>query len=99
MSFQYILAPSAFQEFEDAVYWYKTRSLKVAENFAETVFTKIVEICRDPYRYRNTYKTFRETSIKRFPFHIIYFIDEEKQLVIISSVFHHKRNLKRKFKK
>ncbi len=98
MSFQHIFAPSAFQEFEDAVYWYKSKSIRTAENFAAAIFSKIDMICKDPFRYRSTYKKFRETSTKRFPFFIIYFIDKEKNLVVISSIYHHRRNPKRKYK-
>lgn len=35
---------------------------------------------------------------KKYPYNIIYFIDAEKQSVIITTLFHHKRNPKKKFK-
>jgi plasmid stabilization system protein ParE len=58
----------------------------------------MVTICDDPLRYRSTYKKLRETSLKKYPYSIVYFVDEKEQLVVIASVYHHKRDPRRKYK-
>ncbi len=99
MSYRFIYDPIATLEYKDAVGWYAKRNEKAANNFINEVKDKIAVICNDPFRYRNTYKNYRETSLKKFPYSIIYFVDEAKKIVIIQSLFHHKRNPRRKYKK
>ena len=99
MSYQYIFLERAQEEYEDALSWYKEGSLKATENFIEELNSKVSLICEDPLRYRNTYKNYRETSLKKFPYSVIYFIDEVDKTIIIQSVFHHKRNPRKKYKK
>ena len=76
MSYRHIYDPVAILEYKDAATWYAARSETAAVNFVREVKEKIVVICKDPFRYRNTYKKFRETSLKIYPYSIIYTIDE-----------------------
>jgi plasmid stabilization system protein ParE len=99
MSYRHIYTPFALMEYKDAVSWYAARSGQAAENFVKAVRDCIALICERPLRYRNGYKNFRETSLKKYPFYIIYFTDEGKKTVIIASVYHHKRNPAKKYVK
>ncbi len=99
MIYRYVYDPIALVEYMDALTWYKYRSIKASEGFVIAVKERIKKICKNPLQYRNTYKHFRQTSINKYPFYIIYFIDEDKKTVVITSVYHHKRNPKKKFKK
>ena len=96
---QFIFSPVALIEYKDAVVWYKERSSKAAENFVQQIQNKIDKICHSPFRYPKTYKHFRETPLRKYPYSIIYFFDEEKKLVVLTSVFHHKRNPRKKYLK
>ncbi len=53
-----------------------------AYNFIKEVKQSIELICSDPTRYRNTYKEFRETSLKKYPYAIVYLIDKEKEQIL-----------------
>jgi plasmid stabilization system protein ParE len=99
MSYHYIYEPEALTEYKEAISWYLDRSETAANNFVKEIKEKIVTICTNPLQYRSTYKKMRETSLKKYPFSIVYFVNEEKQLIIISSVYHHKRNPRRKYKR
>lgn len=99
MSYRHIYTPVALAEYKDSVSWYEVRSKRAAENFVTAVRDKIKSICDNPLRYKNRYKFFRETSLKKYPFYIIYFVDESKQTIIISSIYHHRRSPKKKYKK
>lgn len=76
---RHVYAPAALQEYKEAVGWYRERSEKAAENFIKEVDEKIAVICKDPLRYRNTYKEFRETSLKKYPYSIVYLLDEQRE--------------------
>ena len=97
--FQYRIEVSAAKEYEEAYDWYERQSELAADRFKLTVNKSIADICADPFRNRNAYKNLYEVSLKKFPFNIIYFIEEEKRSLTITSIFHHKRNPKKKFKK
>lgn len=97
MSYTYIFEPRALTELIEAVSWYRERNKTVAENFIAATKNRIEAICTDPLRYRNTYKYFRETSLKKYPYCIVYFVDEQSAIVIITSIYHHKRNPKKKY--
>lgn len=43
-------------------------------------------ICTDPLHFRITYKQFREIALKKYPFYIIYSIEEKKTGIDFFSV-------------
>lgn len=98
MNYIYKFLPVALVEYAEAVEWYKEKRIATAENFIADVTERIKDICADPSRYRNTYKYFREVSLKKYPYYIVYFIDTATSTIVISAVYHHKRNPKNKFK-
>ena len=95
MSYRHIYEPRALAEYKESISWYLKLSDNAADSFVKEVKEKIIMICDDPFRYRNTYKKLRETSLKKYPYPIVYFIDE---LIIISGVYHHKRYPLRKYR-
>jgi plasmid stabilization system protein ParE len=99
MSYRHIYDPAALLEYKDAATWYSERSETAAFNFVKEVKETIAGISKEPLRYRNTYKKFRETSLKKFPYSVIYLIDEDNKKIIIVSVYHHKRNPRKKYRK
>jgi plasmid stabilization system protein ParE len=99
MSYHYILHDHAQEDYETSLQWYAERSALAAENFVKALDDALLSICNNPRRWRNKYKNYHELSLKKYPFTIIYTIETDKQLVIVSSVYHHKRNPKKKYKK
>ena len=98
MGYSYLFDPLAAEEYERAFSWYEKKSYLAADNFIIRVQEAITAICDDPYRYRNGYKNLRELALKKYPYHIIYHIDEDHSTVVIVSIFHMKRNPKKKYK-
>lgn len=99
MNYKYVYDPIALREYTEAIAWYKIRSDKAAVNFVKEVAESIKMICDNPLRFKNPYKNFRETSLKKYPYSIVYFLEDRKRTVIISSVFHNKRNPQKKYRK
>ncbi len=91
--------PRAVQEYESAAVWYRERSEQAAINFIAAVKEKTDILKSDPLRYGKRYKEFRELRLKKYPFNLIYFVNEDAKLVIISSIYHHKRNPKTKYRR
>ncbi len=97
MIYCFIYEPRAIQEYEEAILWYVERSELASMNFIASVNEKLKEICTNPTRYRNTKKYLRETFLKKYPYSIIYFIDEEVKTIVITSLFHSSRNPRLKY--
>lgn len=99
MAYSYLFDPTAANEYEKAFKWYEKRSILAADNFIIRVQEGITAICSDPHRYRNSYKNFRELSLKKYPFLIIYYVDDVKKAIVIVSIFHQKRHPSKKYNK
>jgi plasmid stabilization system protein ParE len=96
--YHYILSPKAQEEFETSIEWYYERDEKVAIKFTESISKTIDLICKQPYLFKTIFGDFHEVSTNKYPFIIIYAIEEEIKTIIIISIFHHKRNPKKKYK-
>jgi plasmid stabilization system protein ParE len=98
MVFKHIFDPKAAEQYEEAYNWYNERSDIAGDKLIIEVEEAIKKICVNPFRYRNTYKNLRETSLRKYPYSIIYLTDVSKKTVVIVSIFHHRKNPKRKYK-
>ena len=99
MTYTFIYQPQALLEYEHAILWYRERSKQASEIFELAINEKLHEICTTPTLYRNTKKHFREALLKKYPFSIVYVIDEKNRAIVITSVFHNSRNPKKKYPK
>lgn len=99
MSFKYIFLSEAQDEYEQALYLYLEKSFTAAENFVSAVDDTLSTICAHPYRWRNEIEIYYELNLKKYPFTIIYVIAEEENQIIVTSIYHHKRNPGKRYKK
>ena len=99
MNCTFTFDPIALAEYMEAIAWYGERSDVAYDNFISEVDKKITDICTAPTSFRNSYRKYRKTSLKTFPYSIVYLLDEKLKLVTITSIYHHKRSPKRKYKK
>ena len=97
--YKIVLRPRAAKEYLESIIWYQERSLEAAENFVTAVNTAFTSIELQPASYKKIYKHFREIKLKKYPFTVIYFIDEETKRIVITTIFHNKRNPSKKFER
>lgn len=97
MAYKYIFNPIAADEYEETYKWYEEKSAVAADGLIIAVQDAIFAVCANPDRYRNTYKNLREITLKKYPYNLIYYTDQNKKLIIITSLYHHKRNPKGKY--
>lgn len=96
----YIIAyqERALKEYELAIEWYREHSESAAQNFEVAVKEKIDILRAAPESYKNTYRKFREVVLKKYPYSILYIIEAQTKTIIIFSIYHHKRNPRKKYK-
>ena len=99
MSYKHIFLERARNELLDAWIWYEERQEGLGDRLRmkfTNVFMKLNNILNVTLNEKNL---IGKTMIKTFPYLIIYRIDKKDTLIIISSIFHGKRNPKKKYKK
>ena len=99
MNYSYLFVQEAWKEYEEAISWYAARSAKAARNFVEEVDITIGKIVAMPATWRNEFEDFYELKVKKYPFSIIYQINNIERQILITSVFHHSRNPENKYRR
>ena len=97
MTFTYVLRPQAQNEYEDSFLWYLGRSIPTAENFINHLENTFDLLCENPFLGKCIYRNVYELMVKKFPFNVVYFIEEANNQIVVVSIFHDKRNPEKKF--
>lgn len=98
MAYSYIFHEKAQNQYEEIVQWYLEQSPKAALGFVEAIDFALLQICKYPVRWRNTYRHFHEISLRKYPYTLIYAIDNANKTAIVYKVFHHKQHPGKKFR-
>ena len=80
---------AARREFDEALEWYRRRSLKAAHGFVEAMTEALQDIAADPDRCPSLESKCRYWPVRRYPFRIIVRVEGEKCTVV--AVAHAKR--------
>lgn len=99
MSYTYELRQEAAIEFANSFIWYEEQQDDLGDKFIAAFYTKLNHICKNPYSYKISYKNYHEALTDKFPFLIVYEINENEKKIIVMAIFHTSRNPKKKFKK
>ncbi|OYQ43283.1 hypothetical protein CHU92_03550 [Flavobacterium cyanobacteriorum] len=89
MAYRIIISPQAQVDIEDAFDFYATRSETAPSGFINDIEEAYSNLSLNPF-YRVRYKDFRVLPLKRFPFILIFLIDDDT--VIIKGCFHTSKN-------
>ncbi len=81
--------PGARRDFDDSFDWYAKRSATAASRFVNAVDVALTRIASQPDQFAAIDPRHHECSVKRFPFRIIYRVEERQILVV--AVAHAKR--------
>lgn len=98
MSYSYSFREEATKEFADAYIWYEEQKEGLGKTFKSAILAKLNLVCNNPLHYVRSYKNFHQALVTKFPFLIVYTIDEKNKHITIIAIFHTSRNPKKKFK-
>lgn len=99
-AYNYLLTTDAEREYISSFLWYEQQQTGLGEKFALSIRNKLQRISTNPNQYKKMKGHFYEAPLFRsFPFVIIYFIDHKKNMVVVISIFHTRRNPRKKYKK
>lgn len=80
------------QDIQDAYAWYEEQLTGLGESFLQEFYHTLDKIAVHPQYYGFIFREFRNISMKRFTYTIIFKIEKNK--VFINSVKHFRRNQK-----
>jgi hypothetical protein len=82
--------PEADQELEEAAIWYERQQSGLGEDFLQEFEWTLRRICEDPLRWRIFHNSNRKLNFDRFPYAIVYSIQEDA--IWLKAVMHlHRR--------
>ena len=88
-----IFSKDADIDTEEVMDWYENICPKLGSDFYDEVLAKVENIVtKYPKIARIVYKNARKLSLNRFPYNLIYIIDETKKEIRILAIVHDKRD-------
>ena len=87
----YRLHPEAYREIDEAAAFYKERQPGLEKRFLDALQDSIARIQRNPLLYRRVEGEVRKCRLLRFPYGVIYRLDEKDSLEILA-VMHLRRH-------
>jgi plasmid stabilization system protein ParE len=87
-----VVRPEADAEITDAFDWYEDQVPGLGSDFLLCLDAVFSSVLRSPQQYPRVHKIVRRALTRRFPYEV--FFIEDKDLIVILSVFHAKRDPK-----
>lgn len=99
MSYEAIFSSAALKETEDSFQWYEDRLPGLGKRFIGAIDKSIIQILQHPEGYPAKKGKYREISLNKFPYLIIYEVVKKQRVIYILHIFHMRRNPRLKYKK
>lgn len=95
MSFPYkeLIVEEAKQDIAEAMFYYGSKSMGLDQKFFDEFSRAVYRILQHPSAFKKVFKKFRQTSVRKFPYIILYEI--ENDTVVIYAVFNTWQNPKK----
>jgi plasmid stabilization system protein ParE len=90
MRYRIVIRPEAENDLKETFYWYEDKRQGLGYDFLLQVDAGLKFIERNPKIFPPEYKGTRKYLIKRFPYKIIYLLEEKR--IIVLAVIHGKRS-------
>lgn len=92
MNFELVFTKHAELELDEVFVWYEDQQSGLGFKFIKAFEECLNKINRNPYYAFNIQENARSASLEKFPYDIIYIVDENKLQVRIIAVIHQHRN-------
>jgi len=96
--YKLVIRQRATNDTQDAYQWYEEQKIGLGDLFIQEIRDSYAKLETHPVAYHKVEYEFRQFNMKKFPYVIVYDIDDTNKLVIVYTIFHNKRNPKSKFK-
>jgi plasmid stabilization system protein ParE len=90
LSLALVFLPEAQGEFDEAVDWYQEQRAGLGDEFVGAVEDALDLVLENPRLYEVVHDPVRRAVVHRFPYSLIYQIEDEQILIV--AVFHDRRD-------
>jgi len=97
MSYSLVVKEEALLDIVEITAWYEKKRKKLGAEFVAELDTVLKQLKKSPFQYQVQKKEIRQASLHKFPYLVIYEIEEK--IIVVYSVLHTSRNPKLKYKK
>lgn len=94
MPFKIVIEPRALTDIQNGIDYYEEQLLGLGERFNKTIDHYIRSISNNPF-YQIKHNDYRTVPTGKFPFLIVFYVNEETKTVNIMAVFHTSQNQKK----
>jgi mRNA-degrading endonuclease RelE of RelBE toxin-antitoxin system len=92
MAYKIIVDPTAGIDINENIDWYNKVQPGLGLKFYKQIQAIFKTIRKNPHAFYIRYKTSHTATIKKFPFMVHYFIDDEIKTIVVTSVLHTSRD-------
>jgi len=75
------------------------KSIRLANDLIGKIEHSLRLISLNPNRWRHEHENFRELKINKFPYQIVYLVDDHEKQVLIVAIFHTSNDPSKKYRK
>ena len=91
-NFKIKIAPEALEDIQDITNWYNEQKEGLGRKFQLIAIRQINNLCENPYVYALRYNQIRCMLLKKFPYMVHFYINEQTKIVEVLAVFSTDRN-------
>ena len=88
MVYRVILDPTVGHDIAESIAWYNKAQPGLGVKFYKQVDIVVKSLRNNPLVYPIRYKSSRLAMVKKFPYMIHFFIDSEKETVVVTAILH-----------
>jgi mRNA-degrading endonuclease RelE of RelBE toxin-antitoxin system len=94
MAYKIIVDPTASLDITESMDWYNKAQSGLGIKFYKQVQAVFKTLRKNPSAFAIRYKDSHTATVKQFPFMVHYFVDAEKNTIVVTSVLHTSRDPK-----
>jgi len=94
MKYNVKIEPEALSDIQDITNWYNEQKSGLGKRFQKTVIKQIDTLDKNPNIYAIRYKQIRCVLVKKFPYMVHFYINDDTKTVEVLSVISTSRNPK-----
>ena len=95
MAYKIFVLKRARENLWEAIEWYNEQSAGLGNELMNEFFDHLGQLHKNPQRFKFIFKPFRRKRLKRFPYRIIFKINEKYKRVTIAAFWHEKRDVEK----
>lgn len=92
MNYKIKIDPIARLDMIESAIWYNKQQHGLGRRYYNSVQQTIKSIKSNPYKYHLRHKALRMALVNKFPFMVMFLVDENKKQIAVTAVLHTSRN-------